>query len=75
MNPPADVVGSFGTKNERDEAIRRQNKKILEERAELGRKIASGELGEDARGPSCMAIQSDHDLRPRRESSETPLGT
>jgi hypothetical protein len=75
MNPPADVVGSFGTKNERDEAIRRQNKKILEERAELGRKIASGELGEDAQGPSCMAIQSDHDLRPPQESRKTYSGT
>jgi hypothetical protein len=74
MNPPVDVVGSFGTKNERGEAIQRQNKEILEERAELERKIASGELGEDARGPSCMAIQSDHDLRSRQESSETPLG-
>jgi hypothetical protein len=75
MNPPADVVGSFGTKNERDEAVQKQNKKILEEKAELERKIASGELGEDARGPSCMAIQSDHDLRPRQELSETPLRT
>jgi len=60
MNPPAEAIGTFGTKNERDAEMR----KHLEERAELERKIASGEVEQEP-AIACMAIQSNYDLSPR----------
>lgn len=43
------------------EAIR----KVNEERRELERRVASGELGEEALGPACDAVISDYDLSAR----------
>lgn len=60
MNPPAGLIGTFGSKNERDESM----KKNREEKAELERKIASGEVEQEP-AIACMAIQSDYDLSPR----------
>ena len=60
MNPPAGLIPTFGTKNERDESM----KKDREERAELKRKIASGEVEQEP-AIACMAIQSNYDLGPR----------
>jgi hypothetical protein len=51
----------MGTKNERLEKMRKDR----EERAQLEEKIARGEIGEDALGPACGSVQSDHDLRRR----------
>jgi len=60
MNPPAGLIPPFGTKNERDESM----KKHREERAELERKVASGEVEQEP-AIACMAIQSNYDLSPR----------
>ena len=60
MNPPAGLIPTFGTKNERDENMRKHR----EERAELERKIASGELEQEP-AIACMAVQSNYDLSPR----------
>ncbi|KAI4642674.1 uncharacterized protein J4E78_010147 [Alternaria triticimaculans] len=60
LNPPVGLIPTFGTKNERDEEMRKHR----EERAELERKIASGEVEREP-AIACMAIQSNYDLSPR----------
>jgi hypothetical protein len=60
MNPLEGVLGSFGTKFERNESMR----KYREERLDLERKILSGETCPSLE-VSRTAIQSDYDLRPR----------
>jgi hypothetical protein len=58
-NPPPGIVPPMGSKNERDERMRRYREK----RDGLERRIARGECsaGEPV---ACNSIKSDYDLRP-----------
>jgi hypothetical protein len=60
FHPPPGIIPSLGTKNERDEEMR----KWREERAQLEQRIPRGEIGKDSLGPAWDSVQSDFDLRP-----------
>jgi hypothetical protein len=60
MNPPPGILPSLGSKNERDEYMKREK----EERKQLEERIARGEIEEEV-GPACGSVQSDHNLDPR----------
>jgi hypothetical protein len=59
LKPLPGVLPDMGTKNEREEAIKRDK----EERMILDEKIKNGEIKEEDYGPACGLVRSNYNLK------------